>query len=191
MEERPCAVLLKFPGTNCDSETARALEGESAHIMAKMNSLQDLDMIEALYRASSAGVKIQLNIRGICCLKTGKRKEAKNIRVVSIVDRFLEHARIFYFHHGGDPEVLISSADWMKRNLDKRVELMNIALRKRQIRLAQLARREAQHNVQVPLARHGVERRLEPRASLARLPGDPGSQQINWLIGHGRLPSWL
>ncbi|MDB4538016.1 polyphosphate kinase 1, partial [Akkermansiaceae bacterium] len=93
-------------------------------IMAKMNSLEDIDMIEALYRASKAGVKIQLNIRGICCLKTGERKEAKNIEVVSIVDQQLEHMRIFYFHQGGEKEVFISSADWMKRNLEKRVELM-------------------------------------------------------------------
>ncbi|MCH1510880.1 MAG: polyphosphate kinase 1 [Akkermansiaceae bacterium] len=107
-----------------EEETARALEGETAHIMAKMNSLEDIDMIEALYRASKAGVKIQLNIRGICCLKTGERKEAKNIEIVSIVDQQLEHMRIFYFHQGGDNEVFISSADWMSRNLEKRVELM-------------------------------------------------------------------
>ena len=107
-----------------EEETARALEGETAHIMAKMNSLEDIDMIEALYRASKAGVKIQLNVRGICCLKIGERKEAKNIEVVSIVDQQLEHMRIFYFHQGGDKEVFISSADWMNRNLEKRVELM-------------------------------------------------------------------
>ncbi len=107
-----------------EEETARALEGEEAHIIAKMNSLEDIDMIEALYTASKAGVKIQLNIRGICCLKTGERKEARNIEVVSIIDQQLEHMRIFYFHQGGDREVFISSADWMSRNLVKRVELM-------------------------------------------------------------------
>ena len=107
-----------------DAEAARAKHGEKARIMAKVNSLQDPEILKALYAASRAGVEILLNVRGICCLKTGKRKEARNIHVVSIVDRFLEHARIFCFHHGGDPEVLISSADWMKRNLDKRVELL-------------------------------------------------------------------
>lgn len=107
-----------------EEETARALEGEEAHIMARMNSLEDTDMIDALYRASIAGVKIQLNVRGICCLKPGKRKEAKNIEVVSIIDQQLEHMRIFYFHQGGDHQVFISSADWMTRNLEKRVELM-------------------------------------------------------------------
>lgn len=107
-----------------EGEAARARQGEPAKIMAKMNSLQDPEIIASLYNASRAGVSIQLNIRGICCLQTGERKEAKNIRVVSIVDTYLEHARIFYFHQGGAPEVFISSADWMIRNLDKRVELM-------------------------------------------------------------------
>jgi len=107
-----------------DSEAERAKRGEPAKILAKANSLQDRDIIEALYRASRAGVEIKLNIRGICCLKTGKGPQAKNIEVLSIIDRYLEHARIFYFHQGGDPEVFISSADWMGRNLDRRVELM-------------------------------------------------------------------
>jgi len=104
-------------------ETARAKEGEEAQIMAKMNSLQDPDMIEALYEASAAGVKIDLNVRGICCLKPGKGKK-KNIRVVSIIDQFLEHQRIFFFGRTGDSQVFISSADWMTRNLEKRVEIM-------------------------------------------------------------------
>ena len=107
-----------------EEETARALEGEEARIVAKMNSLQDQDMIDALYAASKAGVQIQLNIRGICCLKPGERKEARNIRIVSILDQQLEHMRIFHFHQGGDKEVYISSADWMTRNLEKRIEIM-------------------------------------------------------------------
>ncbi len=110
------------------AEAKRAKNGEPASITAKINSLQDQQIIEALYQASKAGVKINLNIRGICCLKTTTlhkgRKEAKNIRVVSVIDRYLEHARIFSFHHGGSPLVFIASADWMTRNLDKRVELM-------------------------------------------------------------------
>ncbi|MBT8035935.1 MAG: polyphosphate kinase 1 [Verrucomicrobiae bacterium] len=106
------------------AESKRAKNGEPAAITAKVNSLQDEEIIRALYLASKEGVKINLNIRGICCLKTGKRKEAKNIRVVSVIDRYLEHARIFSFHHGGSPLVFIASADWMTRNLDKRVELM-------------------------------------------------------------------
>lgn len=106
------------------SEAKRAKSGENALIMAKVNSLQDQDIIDALYKASQAGVKIQLNIRGICCLKTQDETFSKNIKVVSVIDRYLEHARIIYFHQGGDQEVYIASADWMTRNLEKRVELM-------------------------------------------------------------------
>ena len=107
-----------------EAETSRAEQGEPAKIMAKMNSLQDVDITNALYAASRAGVQIQLNVRGICCLKTGSRKAAKNIEVVSIVDRYLEHARIYYFQQGDNPVIFISSADLMTRNLEKRVELM-------------------------------------------------------------------
>ncbi len=105
-------------------ETERAKQGLPAKIIAKVNSLQDPDIIQALYKASRAGVDIQLNVRGICCLKPRDNRHSKHIRVVSIIDRFLEHARIFYFHQGGDSKVFISSADWMTRNLEKRVELM-------------------------------------------------------------------
>ena len=95
-----------------------------ARIIAKVNSLQDPELIHALYKASQAGVQIQLNVRGICCLKPGDAKHSKNIEVVSIIDRFLEHARLFHFHQGGDSKVYLASADWMTRNLDKRIELM-------------------------------------------------------------------
>ena len=105
-------------------EAERAKQGLPAHIIAKVNSLQDPDIIKALYKASQAGVRIQLNVRGICCLKPGDPKHSKNIEVVSVIDRYLEHARLFYFHQGGDSKVYISSADWMTRNLEKRVELM-------------------------------------------------------------------
>lgn len=107
-----------------EGEIERAKQGEKGHIRAKFNSLADPAMIEALYKASKAGVKIELLIRGICCLHPGIKGLSDNIRVVSIVDRFLEHSRIFWFRHGGTPRVFIASADWMTRNLDKRVELM-------------------------------------------------------------------
>lgn len=105
-------------------ETAHARNGEPARIIAKMNSLCDKEIIAALYEASAAGVEIDLIIRGICCLKTGIPKVSENIRVRSIVGTFLEHARIFYFRNGGDEEFYMASADWMPRNLDKRVEIL-------------------------------------------------------------------
>ena len=106
------------------NETSRAGQGQKAVILAKMNSLSDPEIIRALYEASRAGVQIQMNVRGICCLKPGVNGLSENISVVSIVDRYLEHSRIFYFFAGGEERVFISSADWMPRNLDRRVELM-------------------------------------------------------------------
>ncbi len=105
-------------------EIEQAALGETAKIVAKMNSLQDKEMIDALYRASQAGVEIQLMVRGICCLRAGVPGLSDRIVVHSIIDRYLEHSRIFHFHHGGDNCVFISSADWMTRNLEKRIELM-------------------------------------------------------------------
>ena len=107
-----------------ENEAERKRDGQKALIMAKMNSLVDPGIIEALYRASKAGVTVKLNVRGICCLRPGLRKVSRSVVVTSIVDRFLEHARIFYFHQGGEERVYISSADWMPRNLKRRIELM-------------------------------------------------------------------
>lgn len=105
-------------------EMQYAQEGKEAHIIAKMNSLCDKEIIATLYEASRAGVKIELIIRGICCLKVGIPGISENISVRSIVGNFLEHSRIFYFHNGGAEEVYMGSADWMPRNLDKRVEIL-------------------------------------------------------------------
>lgn len=101
-----------------------ALKGHHSHIIAKMNALCDKDVIVALYEASAAGVKIELIVRGICCLKTGIPGISENITVRSIVGNFLEHARIFYFENDGKPEIYCASADWMPRNLERRVEIM-------------------------------------------------------------------
>lgn len=105
-------------------EAMYAKEGRKAFITAKMNSLCDKEIIAALYEASSAGVEINLIVRGICCLKTGIPGISENIHVRSIVGTFLEHSRIFYFGNGGNEEVYMASADWMPRNLDKRVEIL-------------------------------------------------------------------
>ena len=107
-----------------ERERRRAEGGQPAEIIAKMNSLIDEEIITALYAASQAGVVIRLNVRGMCALRPGVPGISETIEVISIVDRFLEHARIYYFMNGGDEQVYLSSADWMSRNLDKRVELM-------------------------------------------------------------------
>jgi polyphosphate kinase len=104
-------------------EAAQARRGAPARIIAKLNSLVDRRLIEELYAASEAGVRIDLIVRGICCLRPEVPDLSENIRVISIVDRYLEHARIFYFENGGVPEYLLASADWMPRNLDSRVEI--------------------------------------------------------------------
>jgi polyphosphate kinase len=107
-----------------DRERRRAAAGQAAEILAKMNSLIDEDIIAALYAAAQGGVKIRLNVRGICALRPGMPGVSDNIEVISIVDRFLEHSRIYYFLNGGEEQLYLASADWMSRNLDKRVELM-------------------------------------------------------------------
>ncbi|CAM4188849.1 polyphosphate kinase [Paenibacillus endophyticus] len=107
-----------------DRERLNAIAGKPARIIAKMNSLSNQEMIDKLYEASQAGVKIVLIVRGVCCLRPGVPGRSENIQVISIVDRFLEHARIMYFHNGGEEEVYLSSADWMTRNLTRRIELM-------------------------------------------------------------------
>ncbi len=107
-----------------ERERLRAAAGQVAEIRAKMNALVDEDIIRALYEASRAGVRVRLNVRGICCLRPGVKGVSETIEVVSVVDRYLEHARILHVRNGGDDEVYLASADWMPRNLDRRIELM-------------------------------------------------------------------
>jgi polyphosphate kinase len=147
-----------------DGETHRKKQGQRALIVAKLNSLVDPALIEALYRASQAGVTIRLNVRGVCCLRPGVPGLSENITVISVVDRFLEHARLIYFHHGGDDLVYLSSADWMPRNLDRRVELLvpieNTAGRRRMIGLLEGYFKDNQNAWQ--LRADGTYHRLEP-----------------------------
>src|SRR5262252_5401440 len=107
-----------------DREAEHARQGHKARIIAKMNALLDKNVVQALYRASQAGVQIDLIVRGICALRAGVRGVSENIRVRSIVGRYLEHSRIYYFANGGEEEIYIGSADWMPRNLYERVEVL-------------------------------------------------------------------
>ncbi len=162
IEAAPLGLRAKLLGL-IEDEIQRHQQGQKGHIMAKVNSLVDRELIEALYRASQAGVKIELSVRGICCLRPGVPGLSEGISVSSVVDRFLEHARILYFRHGGDPLVFISSADWMPRNLDRRVELLvpvdEPACRDRLIDI-----------LKISLADEAKIRRLQPDGAYARHP---------------------
>jgi polyphosphate kinase len=120
------------------NEAKRAAEGEEARIIAKMNALLEPQIIEELYAASAAGVKIELIVRGVCALRPGIEGLSENIRVRSVVGRFLEHSRVFYFRNGGAEDVYLASADWMDRNFFRRIELcfpvLDPALKRRVIR---------------------------------------------------------
>ncbi len=147
-------------------EADRARSGQGSGIMGQMNSLVDPAIIQELYSASQSGVKIQLNVRGICCLRPGVSGLSENIRVVSILDRYLEHPRIFAFHNGGEDEVYMSSADWMPRNLDRRIELMFPVVQ-------QHARRRALEELRTQFADNQKARLLKPDGRYERLA--PGS----------------
>ena len=151
------AILAKI-----DAQAERARAGKPAAIFAKLNALVDVQVIQALYRASGAGVRITLCVRGVCCLRPGIPGVSENIRVMSILGRFLEHERVLVFGPAGEEEFFLSSADWMPRNLHRRVEILfpveSPALRE-QIRLRG-ARAGADR--QRPRLRHGRRRRLHP-----------------------------
>ena len=105
-------------------EIENAIAGKEAYIILKLNNIQDPELIEFLYQANNSGVSIKLIIRGICCLVPGIKGQSENIKVISIVDRFLEHGRVFIFANGGDEKMYMGSADWMTRNFDYRVEVI-------------------------------------------------------------------
>ena len=123
MEMAPTGLRRRFLAM-IEREIAKHTPESPGFIRAKMNSLTDPEIIEALYRASAAGVRIDLLVRGMCCLRVGIPGKSENIMVKSVIDRLLEHSRIYHFRNGGDEEVYLASADWMERNLDSRVELL-------------------------------------------------------------------
>jgi polyphosphate kinase len=145
-------------------EAAHARAGRPARIIAKMNGLVDRRLIEALYNASEAGVRIDLIVRGICCLRPGVPGLSSGIRVISIVDRYLEHARISYFENGEDPEYLLASADWMPRNLDRRVEIAFPVLDPH-------LQAQVREILEIQLADTVKARRILPDGSSARIRG--------------------
>ncbi len=152
-------------------ESQRKQQGQKAIIIAKLNALGDQEIIDALYEASQAGVEIELIVCGLCCLRPGIKGLSDNIRVTSIVDRFREHSRVFYFYHGGDERVFISSADWMPRNLDRRVELLvpiqNPQARKRLVDILNTYLRD--NSKAASLQRNGTTRRIKQSAKKERL----------------------
>jgi polyphosphate kinase len=162
-------------------ETANALAGIPARITAKLNAITDAGIIRALYRASQAGVTIALIVRGMCALKPGVPGISENITVHSIVGRFLEHSRIFVFENAGDPEVYMGSADWMGRNLDRRVETIVPVL---DPAIRDVIRREI---LDVLLADNVKSRTLLPDGTYERrmpLPGEPRVDAQQTFLGH-------
>jgi len=164
-----------------DREISRQQEHGDGHLIFKMNALVDPFCIAALYRASQAGVNVELQIRGICCLRPGIPGISENIRVTAIVGRFLEHARIYYFHNGGEDEVYLGSADLMPRNLDKRVEILfpvqDPGLRKEILETI----------LPIQLADTAKSRLMQPDGTYARITPAPGEAPVSahtWLIAH-------
>jgi polyphosphate kinase len=181
--------LLVAPGTMrgriaalIEREVEHAQAGRGARMIFKMNSLVDDRLIRALYRASQAGAQIDLIVRGICCLRPGVPGVSENIRVISILGRFLEHSRIYYFENAGEPEVYLGSADLMPRNLDRRVEVLfpikDPGIRD-YLRDAVLA---------VELSRNNIRARvMQPDGSYVRrqpAPGEPVVDSQAWLLAH-------
>jgi polyphosphate kinase len=149
-----------------ERETENARRGRPSRIIAKMNALVDGDIIQALYRASQAGVKIDLLVRGICCLRPQWPGLSENITVRGIVDRFLEHSRLFYFENGGRAEMWAGSADWMPRNFIRRIEAVF------PIEDPKLRRRLKQELLAIPLADNVKAWRLRPDGAYERVPAE-------------------
>jgi polyphosphate kinase len=153
-------------------EGRNAQQGRPARMVVKMNALVEPTVIDALYRAAQAGVRIDLVVRGTCCLRPGIAGLSENIRVISIVDRFLEHSRIFYFENAGEPEVFLGSADWMPRNFFRRIELMF------PVEDARLKARLIQELLPVILKDNVKARQLQADGSYVRLTPGEGQEAV-------------
>jgi polyphosphate kinase len=164
--------LQAFMIERIKQETANQLAGLRSRIIAKINGLLEPAIIQALYQASQAGVRIDLICRGICALRPGLPEVSENIRVISIVDRFLEHSRIFYFENAGDPQVYIGSADWMDRNLSRRVEVVF------PIEQPDLKHRLIREILATSLADNTKARILLHDGSYRRVTPEPGQQRV-------------
>ena len=156
-----------------DREIDHARAGRQARMILKMNALTDVQVMHKLYDASQAGVRIDLIVRGICCLRPGIKDKSENIRVVSIVGRFLEHSRVFYFFNNNHPELYLSSADMMGRNLDRRVELMFPI---NDLALAETIRCQI---LDLALSDNQQSRELEGDGSYGRITPGPGEELVN------------
>jgi len=153
--------------------------GEPGHLIFKINSLVDKPMIQLLYQASQAGVKIDLIVRGMCCLRPGLPGISDNIRVISVVGRFLEHSRIFYFRNGGSEQIYLGSADLMVRNLDRRVEILF------PVEDARLIRYLRDQVLAIYLADNVKARVMQPDGRYQRVLRGPDDSPLNaqaWLI---------
>jgi polyphosphate kinase len=180
--------LLVAPGkmreqilSRIERELQRQKEHGDGYLAFKMNQLVDRRCIQALYRASQAGIKVDLQVRGICCLRPGVPGVSDNITVTSVVGRFLEHPRIYYFRNGGDEEILLGSADLMPRNLDRRVEQLF------PVEDAQLRQAVRDQILSVHLRDNLQSRCLLPDGSYERVHPQDGEPQLDsqlWMIQH-------
>lgn len=160
-------------------EIQRNRESGDGHLIFKMNALEDPEMIRLLYEASQAGVKVDLLVRGICCLRPGVPGVSENIRVISIVGRFLEHSRIYYFHNGGEEQIYLGSADLMSRNLIRRVEVLFPVEDRRLVRLLR------DRVLETYLADNVKAREMQPDGSYSRRNGNSNKHPFNsqeWLL---------
>jgi polyphosphate kinase len=164
--------LQGFMVEKIDQEAVHQKAGRGGRVIAKINGLLEPAIVQALYRASQAGVRIDLICRGICALRPGIKGISENIRVISIVDRFLEHSRIFYFGNGGDAQVYIGSADWMDRNLSRRVEVVF------PVEQPNLKQRLVREIIATSLADNMKARELMPDGSWRRVTPEPGQPRV-------------